>query len=206
MKPARPVLPSFLLVCLALVALAAGPAAARDGRKSLRKEVEGLKAQITELRLQVGQLQSALATERQRFAGDGAVSVPGGTGICADPCAADSDGDGLGDCEDPCLCDPQQSDRDGDGTPDCLDPCPDEADDACIDPCRWDSDGDRTNDCEDPCPWDPLPPEDRDGNGVPDCLDICWLIAEPVAADGSLIDPTSPLPCPILFRMENAGP
>jgi hypothetical protein len=213
--PARSVRRAALLAALALVALSL-PADARPPRKaSVRHELEQLRAQLTELRMQLGQLQSAVAAERQRFGGDGTVapglpggSVPGGTGLCADPCSEDSDGDGLGDCEDPCLCDPQQQDGDGDGTPDCLDPCPDDDTDACIDPCRWDSDADGENDCDDPCPWDPAPPTDSDDNGVIDCVDLCWLIMEPVAetrADG-MMAPIAPWPCPILFRPEAPPP
>ena len=199
---------SWLLALLAVVVLAL-PAAARSPKKgALRQEVEQLRAQVTELRMQIGQLQSAVVAQGQRFSGQGSVDpanpvgVPGGTGLCADPCAQDSDGDGVGDCEDPCLCDPTQSDADGDGTPDCLDPCPDDASDACIDPCRWDSDGDGTNDCEDPCPWDPTPPTDQDENGVIDCVDLCWLMASPngVVKPGDPTQPGSPLPCPILLR------
>jgi hypothetical protein len=184
-----------LTAVLAVGALAPAPASAR--KSALRKEVEQLRAQVTELRLQIGQLQGAVAAQSKRFDGaPGVPASPGGTGLCADPCQTDSDGDGLGDCEDPCPCDPGQTDGDGDGTPNCLDPCPDDASDACIDPCRWDSDGDGTNDCEDPCPWDPLPAEDRDENGVIDCVDICWFLAQPTGVAES----TSPLPCPLLLR------
>jgi hypothetical protein len=194
----RPALASCIVVSTAVLALGAlAPAPASARKSALRKEVEQLRAQLTELRLQVGQLQSAMASQSKRFDGAPGASLPpgggGGSGICADPCQEDSDGDGLGDCEDPCLCDPAQTDGDADGTPDCLDPCPDDAGDACIDPCRFDSDGDGTNDCEDPCPWDPLPPEDRDANGVVDCVDLCWLLAAPTG-----VEPGSPLPCPIL--------
>ncbi len=193
-----------LLAALAAIALEPAPAEAR--KSALRKEVEQLRAQVTELRLQLGQLQSLVATQSRRF--DGATGAPGfggGTGLCADPCEGDSDGDGVGDCEDPCPCDPGQTDGDADGAPDCLDPCPDDATDACIDPCRFDSDGDGIDDCEDPCPWDPLPPTDLDANGFHDCIDVCWLLAEPTA-DGGVVSPIwPPMPCPILLRPEGAA-
>jgi hypothetical protein len=198
---------AFLLAALALAALAA-PAQARPPKKaSLRQEVAQLRAQVTELRLRLGQLQGAVAAQGQRFAGDGGgvAPGPGGHGLCADPCATDSDGDGRGDCEDPCPCDAAQVD--GDGTPDCLDPCPDDDTDACIDPCRFDSDGDGANDCEDPCPWDPAEPADEDENGILDCQDLCWLIMEPAEAkaDGT----TAPFPppwCPIRVRPDGSPP
>ena len=114
--PAPSVSRAALLAALALLAFAL-PAAAKPPRKaSVRQELAQLRAQVTELRMQLGQLQSAVAAERQRFSGDGAVApglpgggLPGGTGLCADPCTEDSDGDGLGDCEDPCLCDPDKN-------------------------------------------------------------------------------------------------
>jgi hypothetical protein len=209
--PSRQRLGAAFLASIGLL-LAALPSAAKPPRKaSLRQELSQLKAQVTELRVQVGQLQSALAAQGQRFSpGEsdpgGPVGLPGGTGLCADPCVQDSDGDGLGDCEDPCLCDPQQADGDTDGTPDCLDPCPDDPTDACIDPCRWDTDGDGVNDCEDVCPWDPAPPTDGDENGIVDCLDLCWLLVEPAGqtqADGT-VKPMPPWPCPVIVRPDPA--
>jgi len=129
-----------------------------------------LRAEIAQLRAKVAQLESAVAFQQRRDA----VAVMPGSGVsCGDPCATDTDLDGIGDCEDPCPCDPGNQDGDSDGTPDCLDPCPDDATDACIDPCRMDSDGDGVTDCEDPCPWDPKPEQDQDEDGVPDCQDPC---------------------------------
>jgi hypothetical protein len=120
------------------------------------------------------QLRSALDYQGREDA-NGAPSAGGGgaTGLCGDPCATDSDGDGLGDCEDPCPCEASTADSDGDGSTDCLDPCPDDNTDACIDPCRNDSDLDDVNDCEDPCPWDATPVQDSDGDGIVDCQDGC---------------------------------
>lgn len=193
-----------LAVFVALGSLALAPAPAVARKSALRKELAQLRAQVTELRLQIGQLQGAVAAQSKRFDGAPGVSLPDGvgTGLCADPCQEDSDGDGLGDCEDPCLCDPAQTDGDGDETPDCLDPCPDDATDACIDPCRIDSDGDGVTDCEDPCPWDPLPPQDQDGNDVVDCLDLCWFLAARPTGGESV----SPLPCPLLLPPSGAPP
>jgi len=152
---------------LALAALtigvAAGHADEEPRRPRLRKQVMLLRAEL-----------AALATHVS-FAGHesaGAPSIPGGS-ICADPCATDSDQDGLGDCEDYCPCDPNTADGDGDAIPDCADPCPDDAVQACIDPCNVDSDGDGAKDCEDPCPWDPAAATDEDGDGIPGCQDFC---------------------------------
>jgi hypothetical protein len=154
------------LVTLAVV-LAAAHADAKPKRKSVRTEIATLKARIA-------QLESALDFQLRRdaVAGRTEIVVPVG-GLCADPCATDSDGDGLGDCEDLCPCDPANADGDQDGVPDCADPCPDDAIDACIDPCRMDSDGDGTVDCEDPCPWTGGGTGDGDQDGVPDCADPC---------------------------------
>jgi len=141
---------------------------AKKKRPSLRREVTLLKARIAEL-------ESRISFEaRQPSAGGGADGqFPGAGGLCGDPCATDSDGDGSGDCEDPCPCDPSNTDTDGDGAADCWDSCPDDATDACIDPCRMDSDGDGTTDCEDPCAWDAMPPSDEDGDDIPTCADPC---------------------------------
>ncbi|MGH7893934.1 MAG: thrombospondin type 3 repeat-containing protein [Candidatus Binatia bacterium] len=148
------------------IALVAGDAPAHAKRKNLRAEIATLKARIAAV-------ESAVDIERRR--GVAGVAMPGypATGICGDPCAADSDGDGIGDCEDVCPCDATNVDGDADGVPDCADPCPDDASDACIDPCRMDSDGDGVVDCEDPCPWTLGGTADGDGDGVPDCADPC---------------------------------
>lgn len=140
--------------------------AKKPKRVSLRREVALLKARIAELESRVS------FEERQPSKGsDMPVSSPGG--LCDDPCATDSDGDGIGDCEDACPCDADNADSDGDGAADCWDPCPDDPTDACIDPCRQDSDGDGTNDCDDPCAWDAAPPSDDDGDDLPSCVDPC---------------------------------
>ena len=131
-------------------------------RRILREEVIRLRGDIAQLATQLNFMHRDL----------GAPSAGGG-GLCDDPCAVDSDEDGVGDCEDMCPCDPNTADGDGDGVPDCADPCPDDATDACIDPCRMDSDGDGTDDCEDACPWDPAPPSDSDADGIVDCQDPC---------------------------------
>ena len=134
-----------------------------------------LRAEVAELRGRLAKLEQDLATytRREATAGGGVVVPQPGSGLCGDPCATDSDGDGVGDCEDLCPCDPSKADSDGDSVPDCADPCPDDATDACIDPCRMDSDGDGINDCKDPCPWDPNEAVDGDADGIPDCADPC---------------------------------
>jgi hypothetical protein len=154
----------LLLVMLAL-ALPPPESQARGKRKGLRAEIAVLKARIAELE---GRL--LLDARRDTWVAPG--PLPGG-GLCSDPCAADSDADGIGDCEDPCPCDATNANGDGDAMPDCLDPCPDDATDACIDPCRLDADGDGIVDCNDPCPWTAGGTEDPDGDGVPACADPC---------------------------------
>jgi hypothetical protein len=149
-----------LLAVLAVTGVEAGPK-----RRNLRAEIAVLKARLA-------QLESRVDFQARRREGVVTGMVPGG-GICADPCADDSDGDGIGDCEDLCPCDATNADGDGDGMPDCADPCPDDATDACIDPCRMDSDGDGTPDCKDPCPWSGPESGDLDDDGVPDCMDPC---------------------------------
>jgi hypothetical protein len=147
-----------------LAVLGIGIAEAKKPRpKRLRQEIAELKAKLAQLESQVQFQTRRLETRLPVVAG----------GLCTDPCALDSDGDGQGDCADPCPCDPTNADADADGMPDCFDPCPEDATNACIDPCRTDSDGDGENDCVDPCPWDPRPATDEDGDGIPDCQDPC---------------------------------
>jgi hypothetical protein len=152
-------------LALAVLLVIVGSADAKKQSK-LRHEIEMLQARVA-------QLESRLQFESRRVEQllPTVIGVVGG--LCADPCATDSDADGVGDCEDLCPCDPANADDDSDGMPNCYDPCPDDATDACIDPCRHDSDGDGTNDCEDACPWDPNPPADADNDGIPDCADPC---------------------------------
>jgi hypothetical protein len=153
----------FVVALLALVA--ATPAAQAGGKR------KGLRAEIATLKARIAQLESRVDFQARR--GDAVVpGFPAG-GLCADPCATDSDADGVGDCEDFCPCDATNADTDGDRIPDCADPCPDDATDACIDPCRMDSDADGTADCEDPCPWSGPETGDGDADGVPDCVDPC---------------------------------
>lgn len=154
---------------LAIAALfCAGSADAGAKTKKLRAEVAELRERIARLESQASFL---MRRESRPASGAVAPGIPGN--LCTDPCSVDSDGDGVGDCDDPCPCDKEQKDTDGDGTADCLDPCPDDATDACIDPCRADTDGDGTTDCTDPCPWDPASVRDTDGDGMPDCADPC---------------------------------
>jgi hypothetical protein len=168
-----------LLSAVALLALLVSAPAEAKKRGKLRHQIEMLEARVA-------QLESRLQFESRRVESLLPAVIGAVGGLCADPCAFDSDGDGVGDCADACPCDASNADDDGDGMPNCWDPCPDDATDACIDPCRSDSDGDGTTDCEDPCPWDPLPPSDGDGDGIPDCADPC--------PDGSL---GCTEPCPL---------
>jgi hypothetical protein len=154
---------SALVLCI-VVAGAAAPACAKKARSKLRDEVTMLKARLA-------QLEARLDVASRRF--EAVLPAVIGGGLCADPCAVDSDQDGIGDCEDFCPCDAGNADGDGDGLADCADPCPDDAENACIDPCRADADGDGVTDCEDPCPWDPNPSTDGDDDGIPDCFDPC---------------------------------
>lgn len=154
-----------------------------------RPKGKRLRVEMAELRATLARLQSQVEFQaRQAAARETGARLPGVGGLCADPCATDSDGDSVGDCEDPCPCDPSNTDSDGDGAADCYDPCPDDPTDECADPCRQDSDGDGTNDCADPCPYDPGEPTDQDQDGVPDCQDPCST------------DPTNNCiePCPLL--------
>ena len=153
---------STVLALAAVLALFPGAGTANAWTK-LRAEVTRLRGDIAHLASQLNFMQRDIA-----------VRPAGGTaGLCDDPCATDSDADGVGDCEDYCPCDPNTADTDADNIPDCADPCPDDATDACIDPCRMDSDGDGVTDCEDQCPWDPAPAVDTDADGIVDCQDPC---------------------------------
>jgi hypothetical protein len=158
---------SVFVVALSIVTIAAlgapSDAWAKNGR--LRRELTRLRGDIAQLSTQLNFMHRDLSAPSPGWGGNG--------GLCDDPCATDSDQDGIGDCEDYCPCDPNTADTDGDGIPDCADPCPDDATDACISPCGMDSDGDGTNDCEDACPWDPAPALDADGDGIADCQDPC---------------------------------
>lgn len=121
-----------------------------------------------QLALQTNLLQSQLDFQARRTA----LMMPGG-GMCGDPCTVDSDGDGIGDCNDICPCDDNDVDTDHDGKGDCSDPCPNDNTDACTNPCNNDGDHDGVNDCDDPCPHDPAGPVDTDGDGIHDCNDAC---------------------------------
>ena len=124
---------------------------ARGKKSSLRKEVAELRQELAALRASLAVVESRLEFEARQDAVPPTSPVGG---ICADPCAQDSDGDGTGDCEDLCPCDVENADTDGDGVPDCVDPCPDDPTNACIGPCPLlDQDGDGVRDCSDPCPF-----------------------------------------------------
>ena len=96
--------------------------------------------------------------------------------------------DGILDCQQPCLNEP---DTDGDGVSGCDDACPNDATKVVPGVCGCgasdiDSDGDGQLDCEDGCPADPaklLPLEcgcgveetgDTDSDGTPDCRQPCF--------------------------------
>jgi hypothetical protein len=142
-------------------------------RARLRRQVGKLRTEVSQLAAQVDFLTRS-ASDGARPVQGGGVIYPGTSwNMCADPCASDSDGDGLGDCEDWCPCDPNTADDDSDGYPDCADPCPGDTANDCMNPCNWDSDGDGIGDCEDKCPYDPAPEVDTDADGIVDCQDIC---------------------------------
>lgn len=154
--------PLVVGVVMAVLVLGVGTASAKPHGKKLRQ-------QMVELNARLAQLESRMQLQARRLD----MMAPGSGGLCTDPCALDSDGDGEGDCVDVCPCDPSNADHDGDQILDCVDPCPDDAANGCIDPCHMDSDGDGISDCQDMCPWDSASPSDRDGDGVPDCSDPC---------------------------------
>src|SRR6185503_2393511 len=85
-----------------------------DARKPRRPTI---RREIAELKARIAELESRLSfQERSRTPGaGGGVLVPLPGGFCGDPCAVDSDGDGVGDCNDPCPCDAANTDGDGDG-------------------------------------------------------------------------------------------
>jgi hypothetical protein len=113
-----------------------------------------------------------------------------------DPCAQDTDGDGVPNCEDGCPDDPnktepglcgcgiEDTDTDGDQTPDCLDQCPNDPLKTEPGTCGCgvadsdtDTDEDGTPDCIDQCPEDPLKTEPGTcGCGVPDNVDQAGVI------------------------------
>ena len=159
----------ILIVLGVLLLMSVGTLEAkRPPKQPVGAGVPELRKEIAELRAAVARLQSMVNFQAREAAAPGPSSMS-----CGDPCAEDSDTDGLNDCEDPCPCDAGNTDTDGDGALDCYDPCPDDSTDACIDPCRTDSDEDGVNDCEDLCPWDPAPPADDDQDGIPNCQDPC---------------------------------
>jgi hypothetical protein len=162
-KDFRPVILSTLF--LAFLLLPSLAAAHPHSHPRIKDRIARLESRLA---LQTNLLQSQIDYQARRTAN----MVPGG-GMCGDPCAIDSDNDGIGDCEDVCPCDDNAFDTDHDGNSDCADPCPNDATDACANPCSEDSDRDGMNDCEDPCPYDPANPVDSDGDGLHDCQDAC---------------------------------
>lgn len=152
-----------LVVALLTVVLTAAPAPAKSSKvKRLRAQVTALEARLAELERQVS---------RQAVRLELVPTMPGG--FCGDPCTVDSDGDGLGDCEDLCPCDPDHRNSDGDEWPDCMDPCPDDAENACIWVCQTEPDpsGMGVVECPVPCvtptgePCEPPPPPPPPGEG-----------------------------------------
>jgi hypothetical protein len=112
-------LPIGRIVLVGLLVLGVG-GAAEAGSK-------GSRSALAKLKRKVAMLESRLNRQAQMVSGLVPVN-----GVCVDVCAFDSDGDGLGDCVDPCPCDPTNFDGDGDGIPDCIDPCPEDAEDRCL--------------------------------------------------------------------------
>lgn len=166
---------STMAMILTAMAVLQGTAEAGEKRQAIRRELAALRAELAQLSTQINFVHRDLRTQPARMVAPGANPDSGGGwgSLCYDPCAEDSDDDGIGDCEDYCPCDPNTADTDSDGVMDCADPCPDDATDDCINPCRNDSDGDSVNDCEDPCPYDPAAAVDGDEDGLPDCVDPC---------------------------------
>lgn len=153
---------AFVAVLIAS-ALTAAPAAAGS------KKVKRLRAEVAHLEARLGALERQVSQQAQRLA-----LVPSApAGFCSDPCAVDSDGDGRGDCEDVCPCDPDHGDTDGDEWPDCMDPCPNDADNACVFGCLAEPDpsGTGVTDCPEPCvtetgePCGTVPPPLPPGEG-----------------------------------------
>ena len=143
--------------------LGAGAAIAKPHARKVRQ-------QVAELNARLAQLESRMRDQARQL---DMMAPRSALGLCEDPCALDSDGDGEGDCVDVCPCDPSNRDDDADGIPDCVDPCPGDVTNGCIDPCQMDSDNDETVDCQDVCPWDSHSPSDHDGDGISDCNDPC---------------------------------
>lgn len=99
----------IVLVGLVLLGIAAcggggGSGSDENDDPAAAAEIAALEAQVTTLRSQF-----ALASGR--------ITRPGARsgGLCTDPCATDSDGDGVGDCDDLCPCDPDIALSDGVG-------------------------------------------------------------------------------------------
>lgn len=182
MKTRHPVMIGAAVAALALT-LSAFADDNQPRRPRLRKQVMLLRAELAELATQVSFVTKGVGVQP----GDAMPGFPAGS-LCADPCATDSDGDGLGDCEDYCPCDPNTADDDADAIPDCADPCPGDAVQDCINPCKVDSDKDGTNDCEDPCPWDPAGSVDSDHDNIPDCQDYCPNDSENLCFEPCKID------------------
>src|SRR5688572_14753485 len=115
-RQAMSTLKLFAVLAALVPIFVVGEVDARSKRKGVRAEIAALKARIAEL-------ESKMDFQLRRDArGTSPGLVPVG-GLCADPCATDSDGDGVGDCEDYCPCDSANADSDGDKVPDCADPC-----------------------------------------------------------------------------------
>ena len=155
---------AMALVAIATALLAAAPPAIAGSSK-----VKRLRADVARLEARLGDLERQLMRQAQQLA----LVPPSPAGLCGDPCAVDSDGDALGDCVDPCPCNPDHRDSDGDLAADCLDPCPDDPANGCVTVCRAEPDatGVAVGDCPVPCtpdagvpcePEPPTPPEPGD--------------------------------------------
>ena len=108
--------------------------------------------------------------------GDGILDCNDDCPSAADPAQTDIDGDGVGDVCDACPASNDLYDVDGDGR--CANPalCPAGCDDCPYDydPGQQDSDGDGIGDVCDNCPFMPNPDQlDHDGDGAGDACDAC---------------------------------
>ena len=125
----------------------------------------------------------------------GSVTISDDSCVALD-CGADSDGDGVGDCDDECPGE-EDIDSDGDGVVDCNDQCPDDpyktepGDCGCgVDDVDTDSDG--IPDCNDECPDTPddctACTGDFTEDGAIDIHDLLYLVGAWGAPEGDLND------------------
>src|SRR5262245_31836037 len=93
---------STLATMVAAIAVLHGSAqAAGHGRHAIRRELAALRAELAQLSTQINFVHRDLRTQPARMVAPGAGPDSGGGwgSLCYDPCAEDSDDDGIGDCE-----------------------------------------------------------------------------------------------------------